>query len=396
MQSQNHEALFSPPASTPSAFSQQPSSINFEWDENTVDDGQSGIQAADGAVQAGEPSAKGYLGDTSTITFLWGLMGKEQQNAPPRSDESPSSGTPNPRQIRNSSSSFDSRLAMWPQRFLADHLVDCYMEFCYPQYPFIHGPTFRRRYEAIWTSKEPQNNLLAGTVNLVFALGCQFSPKISPKMGQDFFQNAKSLLVFDLFGSGNLDTLQALVLMGLYLQCSKSPNHSWNVIGLAVRLAQSLGLHLNKTIQNSKTLLQREVRKRVWWGCFVLDSVSSLMLGRPQVVSGNPFTVERPDRMDDELISDHPECMVAQGELPGADDQPAMMDFFLATIEMCRFMHKVLKAHDGEYTPSEILEIDHDLCEWFAKLPRHLNHEESASADKKLWRQKEVLTSRYV
>ena len=45
-------------------------------------------------------------------------------------------------------------------------------------------------------------------------------------------------------------------------------------------MALSLGLH--KEFPNWEiTLLQREMRRRVWWGLFIFDSGASITFGRP-------------------------------------------------------------------------------------------------------------------
>ncbi|PNH45320.1 hypothetical protein VD0004_g2528 [Verticillium dahliae] len=58
------------------------------------------------------------------------------------------------------------------------------------------------------------------------------------------------------------------------------PNTGSNFLGLATRMALSLGLHrelpdwrINK--------LQREMRRRVWWGLYIFDSGASTTFGRP-------------------------------------------------------------------------------------------------------------------
>ncbi|PNH51392.1 hypothetical protein VD0003_g5867 [Verticillium dahliae] len=83
-----------------------------------------------------------------------------------------------------------------------------------------------------------------------------------------------------LFESANLTFVQALVLLSNLSQKRNKPNTGSNFLGLATRMALSLGLHrelpdwrINK--------LQREMRRRVWWGLYIFDSGASTTFGRP-------------------------------------------------------------------------------------------------------------------
>lgn len=120
-------------------------------------------------------------------------------------------------------------------------------------------------------------------LNLVFALGCQLSPEINELEREPasdvFFQRSKKLLHFDILEEGNIMVVQALLLMGQYLQCTNMPGRCWLVVGLAIRVAQGLGLHLDghgdrpRSIDNGHrcSQLDKELKKRLWGGCIVLD-----------------------------------------------------------------------------------------------------------------------------
>ena len=64
--------------------------------------------------------------------------------------------------------------------------------------------------------------------------------------------------------------MQYLLLMGLYLQGTQKSVEAWAVHGLAVKAAFQLGLHSSEA-SKAFTPLDREIRKRTWFGCVVLD-----------------------------------------------------------------------------------------------------------------------------
>jgi hypothetical protein len=84
-------------------------------------------------------------------------------------------------------------------------------------------------------------------------------------------------LTFQLVGRGSLELVQTLLLTAQYLQSTQMWGMCWNLVGLAVRLAQGIGLHLNPSDSSkhsgaqSSSLLDEEMRRRVWGGCVTLD-----------------------------------------------------------------------------------------------------------------------------
>ncbi|KAK6365657.1 hypothetical protein LTS17_011043 [Exophiala oligosperma] len=368
--------------------------------------------AADFLSKSEEPPTQGYLGAASTLTFCQVVL--EQEDPLKQRQDLELSNTPRRAEIGPQGSRWNKTIPLndladsWPQRYLGDHLVDCFIDLCYPQYPFIHGPTFKRHYESMWTSRERQTDAWIATVNSVFALGCQYSPTISPNLGGQFFRKATFLINFEGLGECTLEYLQALVLMSLYLQGSANLNHSWNVIGLAVRQAQSLGLHLQKTYQRVATPAVREAQKRVWAACYVLDSVSAMMLGRPPIIAHDArVLIEGMTLLDDDQIPTGrslpplwPGPLTPGGgvterlDFAAGDERPYEMAFFTATIRHCGFMRDMVKLYDMRSEHSVSLELDESFCQWMADIPSHLHPSNTSSTDQRLWQQRIVLTSR--
>lgn len=61
-----------------------------------------------------------------------------------------------------------------------------------------------------------------------------------------------------------------LLLTSMYLQGTEHSISTWNVHGLAVKAAYQLGLHSPDALHQYSTP-ERELRKRVWYGCVVFD-----------------------------------------------------------------------------------------------------------------------------
>lgn len=173
-------------------------------------------------------------------------------------------------------------MATNPQREDADDFVRCFFEFVHPLFPVLHQPSFEAQYESVWLPGDHSRSravvsveedcIFSTTLNLVFALGCQYSSLVPrarrSSLADEFYQQSRRHFVFEILDANSLPLVQLLLLKGIYLQSSRYPTRFWNVVGLAIRAAQSLGLHLDI---ESRTQLSREMRRRVWHVCVCLD-----------------------------------------------------------------------------------------------------------------------------
>jgi hypothetical protein len=129
-----------------------------------------------------------------------------------------------------------------------------------------------RHYQDYWS-----HDLFNCILNLVFALGCQVSPAINAaqrsEAGDVFYQRSKSFIDFGSLDNGGVELVQALLLTGQYLQSTGKSGACWNVVGLAIRAAQGIGLHLNQydSQEGNTDQLEVETRRRLWGGCLLFD-----------------------------------------------------------------------------------------------------------------------------
>jgi hypothetical protein len=107
----------------------------------------------------------------------------------------------------------------------------------------------------------------------MLALGCQFSDMPTTERDQlstSLVGRFRNLLQIDFLDDGSLSLVQSLLLVAQYHRCTKSPSRCWNVIGMACRVAQGIGMHLDvETVE--RISLAVEMKRRVWHGCLLLD-----------------------------------------------------------------------------------------------------------------------------
>ncbi|QKX54960.1 uncharacterized protein TRUGW13939_02050 [Talaromyces rugulosus] len=79
----------------------------------------------------------------------------------------------------------------------------------------------------------------------------------------------------------SLESVRAIMLMSLYRQREDDRSVSWAILGVAIRISQSLGIHQRIGYAQDTSIYGSEVKRRLWWSLCEFDNWSSCMLGRP-------------------------------------------------------------------------------------------------------------------
>jgi hypothetical protein len=107
--------------------------------------------------------------------------------------------------------------------------------------------------------------------------------------GDQYFNVAKKLLD-NTYASSLPSTVQALLLLGYREIGIGAMAQAWVYTGMAVRMAQDLGMHRAADgwarADVGRLFGPRELqeRRRIWWGCVVLDGYVSTYIGRPLAI----------------------------------------------------------------------------------------------------------------
>lgn len=166
-----------------------------------------------------------------------------------------------------------------PPRGLADNLLRCYWDLFNPVLPILHHPTFDAAYSQLWQPvtaiehNETQTVLFHATLNIVLALGCQRNEALEETeredLSKEFYRRSVKLVSLDSLDAASLQVVQLLVLRGYYLLYTPFADRCWNTVGVALRVAQAVGLQSDRTVNSNQ--LTREMRRRVWHACVMLD-----------------------------------------------------------------------------------------------------------------------------
>lgn len=164
-----------------------------------------------------------------------------------------------------------------PPRRQADHLIELYWFYVDPLYPFLDRNRWTRAYNAIFsgTTMDLNERVFVATLNVILALSTQLVESHSleqrEQSSETYFQRAQELLPMSPWEPGSLELVQCLLVTSQYLQSTYNPHQTWMVIGSAIRMAQGLGLHLPETSANRSDPGERELLRRIWYGCVLMD-----------------------------------------------------------------------------------------------------------------------------
>ncbi|KZF22152.1 hypothetical protein L228DRAFT_268641 [Xylona heveae TC161] len=75
----------------------------------------------------------------------------------------------------------------------------------------------------------------------------------------------------------SMEAIQALLIIGNVLSNNMNPGASWALLGMTIRVAQSVGLHIERTSLPPKLQL---ARRRIWWAVVWQDSFFSISYDR--------------------------------------------------------------------------------------------------------------------
>ncbi|KXH56079.1 hypothetical protein CSAL01_07445 [Colletotrichum salicis] len=274
---------------------------------------------------------------------------------------------------------------MLPERWLADSLLRSFWDFVHPVFPILHRPSFTASYEAVWqpSQNRPPNRdykdiVFHATLSIVLALGCQRTDQVSVseqvRLANRFYKQSVKLVSVDTLDHSSLQLVQLFLLRGVYLHYTQYADRCWNTVGVALRVAQGLGLHSRGDgPASSESQLKREMRRRVWHCCLTLDRLTATTFGRPVLVS-RQYSVPPPEPIDDEYLSES-----SEGLQP--PERPSYLAFFVHSVALFDVLNEILAKFytDGEYaldkTPdslSHVLQLSSKLDELGHSFPTYL------------------------
>lgn len=176
--------------------------------------------------------------------------------------------------------------------------------------------------------------------------------------GFAYFQAALKLLP-DIHEEGSVLFVEVLGLVSYFMQILNRRDAAFLYIGLAVRMAISLGMHQEVT-NSDMDEVELEHRRRAWWSVYSMDRVLS-------VKAGNPISIQ-----DEDIEANWP------SPLPALDVDPAHPKILAHYTKLSRVLGRVgegiyrQRHKSGSTLLATIQSIFGDLEQWLRDIPPEL------------------------
>ncbi|OKL61768.1 hypothetical protein UA08_02468 [Talaromyces atroroseus] len=260
---------------------------------------------------------------------------------------------------------------VFPPKQVADFLVSTCIEFASDSFFYFHQTAFRRDLDSIYASHDDQPlNCSCVVISLmVFALGSQFahlaskpSPTPRPDLSYDpgvTFVDSIHPLVPNLIQVPSITSVQVFFLMAIYFLPSDARNQSYFYMGLALRIAISLGMHRRSTMKYCADPRSAEISNRLWWSLYSMERLVSVKIGRPGFIR------------EDEVDAPLPTALPALDEVQINNNIHHQIANASLTRILSRLVQKINLAFISQtQTASRSLEVfKNELHHWQEQLP---------------------------
>lgn len=168
-----------------------------------------------------------------------------------------------------------------------------------------------------------------GELNLRYRLGLEYA------LAKADFLNVPDIVL-----------VQAFVIFLSLLRRHDSPRFVWMMVGMAIRMAQSLGLHRDGSHFKNLSPYDVEIRRRVWWTICMLDVRASEDQGTEYTIPIGSFDTKIPLNINDADIG--PETKEMPPERRALTDMTFPVDVF----KICELTRQIMSPGNKEHAPS--------------------------------------------
>ncbi|KAL7270116.1 hypothetical protein RUND412_007186 [Rhizina undulata] len=212
-----------------------------------------------------------------------------------------------------------SMLYCLPPKTQCDSFYKSFLNGVHPVMPLIHTPTFAKEYQAFWSwypdniHTVPSSELIDNPtfLPLLFSILYAGAMSMSSKLVKTVFEGqtkesisnhfyaatTNSLALTSFPRSPTINSLTAFLIVQTCQIREEEPLTSCSFVSMAMRVAQSMGLHRDGSLFGLGEV-DCEIRRRVWWHIMYLDVQSAIATGLP------PLGGSGEDLFDTRMVSE--------------------------------------------------------------------------------------------
>ena len=237
-------------------------------------------------------------------------------------------------------------------------------------FPLFHEPTFWWLVEKQYSSDPYEGSGWWASLNVALAIAYRIRVVKNLSLGDDdakgwsHFRNCLAVHSELTLKNTDLLSVQALLGMSLFMQGTPNPQPSFSLIGAAIRLMHSIGLH-KRSSGFGLNEMESEQRKRVFWIGYMVDREQSLRSGRPPLQDDDDWNVDLPSEEPEDGVG-----MVSTDAGQKVNLFRKLCEFALICSNVYHRLYtvKASKQSDGELL-NTIGELDRELEEWKDSIP---------------------------
>ncbi|KAG2187853.1 hypothetical protein INT44_000603, partial [Umbelopsis vinacea] len=365
-----------------------------------------------------------FLGDVSGIKFLSKSLGIDrplQQYLPGHQVERLGKDTflcavekmPN-QEIGEEKDKYETR-SEWTKHYVGlqveacDRLLSLYFMNIHPIFPIVNKHTFLERYRGL-SKSYPSTivfNAMLGAAARYFEISNDDSLLISTNgraLSDILFDRVLKEVFLQSVSGPSLPMVQAIILLiNHHARMDSKGSDCYLLIGIAIRMAQDLGLHQSCDDWNMPEM-EKQTRKRIWWSLYVMDRFNSALFGKPLTIVEEDCDVDLPKETapwieivdgfpkrttDPRNFATFPSIPDAQSQQYGMNEERPLYQMFLQLTKLSQIIGHILqglyttRAKQQSYIQGSdniVTRLDHELTIWRFGLIKVLQENDQSPA----------------
>lgn len=221
-------------------------------------------------------------------------------------------------------------------------------------------PTFRAELAEVIPRPHPASWTLLYQV--VLGIGsCCFPDRADQSDSIALLARANKLVHTHLLETSTTTATQAFILLGNLAQRLNRPNLGHIFLGVALRMALSLGLHREPS--PTLSVFEQESRRRIYWTLLSFESGSVTTFGHPSTLPAKEANVRPISNVPDELLKP------AATEMPGPVDGPTIYSSLQQHARFHAFAAGIVEQTVGDPQAEDMLRLEAEVVTWRSTLP---------------------------
>ncbi|KAJ9475339.1 C6 transcription factor [Pseudozyma hubeiensis] len=204
---------------------------------------------------------------------------------------------------------FEINRPRYPRKDILEHLVTLFLTHFKPSWcPWMEADELKNGVE--------NGSMPAILANAVCAVAARFSNrpelrKAPRKSSGDPFSEMAKILIIPLLSFPSIEVIEALILLSYSEFAAGSDSGLWMYVGMALRMAQDLGLQHEVSIQSIPNEKHQEKARLLFWAVIGLDRITTFGTGRPVSIRESEIDIELPklgessDMKDETVVFGH-------------------------------------------------------------------------------------------